>query len=1090
MRARGASAPTRSPMPTLSSILVQRGAVTMRAVEEAIARQVFHGGDLATNLLELGAVHEDVLTAILAETASLPAAAPGRLPAPPARVLRLVPGELALRHGIFPLELEPEARALVVATAEPLAPAVEDDLGFALDLAIVQIVAPLVRIRQAIAEHYGIPAERRFLRIIARLDGQADPSPSALPPPDRQVLGMKMPRPISIPAPSFGTGVPSDGELGRLHDDKPAAKTPFVASHDFVNPAIPRSPGLPQIAEPSLVAEPSPTADPAQSFAEPPPPSAPTRDRPHGVASTRLLGGIVKQALREGRASAPIDKTRREGKPAWKPPTRRKGPFTTAMAEAEMEEVKTSDGVLEIVFAFAAQFFEYTALFVVHGDLAEGRDAAGPGASRAEITGVGVPLSAEAALGRVRERRAPWIGRLAADGLDADLARDLRRPATRPVAVLPLVVKSRAVALLYGDDGDAATELSALGEVISLIALAGAALERIALRKKLGARAPEATLKARLREKAAPTEATRPAPRIDRAPRVEPAARTIAQPAAVDDEPTVAFEDEPTIGVQDEPTLAFEDEPTAGPTIDALAVAAFRAASEDAAEAEFATSPVATEDLLPPSQGPRTVRYQDVLPEPVTLSSLRQTHPGIGAIPFPRPGPPIAPRSDGEALDLEEAEVEEADVEEIEEADVEEVEVSPRAEVDSWIPLAAGPDAEARSQSIGPDDPQPEPRPTPSPLRRGPAPIFEGRAATPRSVPPIGFEPLPRTPPPNATAWTSFPSAPPPESLIGKRKRSERPIPREDPDSAKGSGRTDHVGLPTVVVDLGAELQSLVQRVIDGGSDGQAAYDELLRSGDYAVQAVMTRFPGPLRVDRHRARAELPAASQCGPVLELLVAFRRPALPFVSGRISSPDPEIRFWAAHVLGELRYPEAATALLPRLFDDDPAVRRVARRSAASLVGAGAAGVPVLKGLEDIAHNREEPAPHRVLAIETMGEIRATSLVAPLVVALADPTEDVADAARRALLLITRQDFGRDAVRWQEWWIQNGDRHRIEWLIDALAHDQPSLRRAAGDELKLVTREYFGYYDDLPKRERERAQSLYRGWWEREGRARFSG
>jgi len=52
-----------------------------------------------------------------------------------------------------------------------------------------------------------------------------------------------------------------------------------------------------------------------------------------------------------------------------------------------------------------------------------------------------------------------------------------------------------------------------------------------------------------------------------------------------------------------------------------------------------------------------------------------------------------------------------------------------------------------------------------------------------------------------------------------------------------------------------------------------------------------------------------------------------------------------------------------------------------------------------------------------------------------------------------------------------------------------EQPSLRRAAGDELKLLTKEYFGYYDDLPKRDRERAQGLYRAWWDREGRRRFT-
>jgi hypothetical protein len=297
------------------------------------------------------------------------------------------------------------------------------------------------------------------------------------------------------------------------------------------------------------------------------------------------------------------------------------------------------------------------------------------------------------------------------------------------------------------------------------------------------------------------------------------------------------------------------------------------------------------------------------------------------------------------------------------------------------------------------------------------------------------------------------------------------------------------VPLPSVVVDVGAEHRELIQRAVDGGHRGQEAFDELVRNGEQAIQAVMARFPGPLRVDRHRARGELPAASQCGPILELVVAIRRPSLPFVSVRSSSQDPEIRFWATHTLGELRYPEAASVLVPRLFDDDAQVRRIARRSAAALVGAGPAGAPILKGLEDITRNADQPKLHRMVAIETMGEIRSGSLVPPLLDALEDASDDVADCARKALLLITRQDFGKDARRWHDWWGRNAGRHRIEWLIDALMHEQPSVRRAAGDELKLLTKEYFGYYDDLPKRDRERAQGLYRSWWEREGKRRFA-
>jgi hypothetical protein len=121
--------------------------------------------------------------------------------------------------------------------------------------------------------------------------------------------------------------------------------------------------------------------------------------------------------------------------------------------------------------------------------------------------------------------------------------------------------------------------------------------------------------------------------------------------------------------------------------------------------------------------------------------------------------------------------------------------------------------------------------------------------------------------------------------------------------------------------------------------------------------------------------------------------------------------------------------------------------------------------------------------------MGEIRSGVVMGPLISALGDPTEDVSDAARRALFVIARQDFGADAQAWGEWWRESAGRHRIEWLIDALGHDSPVVRRAAADELMEETGEYYGYAEDLTPEERGRVQGYYREWWEREGRARFS-
>jgi hypothetical protein len=52
----------------------------------------------------------------------------------------------------------------------------------------------------------------------------------------------------------------------------------------------------------------------------------------------------------------------------------------------------------------------------------------------------------------------------------------------------------------------------------------------------------------------------------------------------------------------------------------------------------------------------------------------------------------------------------------------------------------------------------------------------------------------------------------------------------------------------------------------------------------------------------------------------------------------------------------------------------------------------------------------------------------------------------------------------------------------------HENADIRRAAGDELKNITKEYFGYYDDLPRTERAAAQARYLQWWESKGRVRF--
>jgi len=303
------------------------------------------------------------------------------------------------------------------------------------------------------------------------------------------------------------------------------------------------------------------------------------------------------------------------------------------------------------------------------------------------------------------------------------------------------------------------------------------------------------------------------------------------------------------------------------------------------------------------------------------------------------------------------------------------------------------------------------------------------------------------------------------------------------------SSRSDHSRvLPSVIVDVSSEYVELVEKVIAGPDEEAEA--SLLRAGGYAMPAIGARFPGPISIDEERLNeGPLPRVAECGPVIRLIASQRRTALPFVLAHIEDPDIDKRFWATYLLTELVYPDAIDAAIARVFDDEGRVRRAARSATRAL--AETHPTPVVERLGEVAKDPKGLLARRVLAVEALGETRESSVAGVLLALLegGGHKAELATAIRAALVTVTRQDFGADTKKWSAWWAANKEHHRLEWLIDSLMHDHAALRAAAGEELKTITKEYFGYYDDLPKRERERAQSRYREWWNNIGRVRFS-
>jgi hypothetical protein len=596
---------------------------------------------------------------------------------------------------------------------------------------------------------------------------------------------------------------------------------------------------------------------------EPPPP---TVVRPEPAEVERAPATIV--------AAPPEGIARRTSIAPVRPGQRHRGPLLLEDALAEAEEASDRDALLGLLFDFARQFFEYTALFLVHGDIAEGRDGFGNGATRERVRGIGVPLDMPSLLSRAREARIPIVAVPQADGLDAVLLSDLKRPRDAEMVVVPIVVRTRAVALLIGDCGDGGIDRDSLRPITELSSSISGAFERIIVRRKL------------------------------------------------------------------EGFTAGGRSPSAG-RIQAAAVPSKR---------------------LAPSN-------QETTPAPA-----------------PAPAPPLP-------------------------------------------------------QEFSPTPPDPV----------------------------VSYHPLGLT--------RSRSSAPPLVNVATMRPIVGPPIPREEPDPesepAPVAGSDSVVHADTGVDGLGS-----------AGLEDQSAAD-FAHSNATAVGLLMKRFPGPVTLPRSQALAMSPPppASECGPVLHLVARARKRALPYLLDLLSDDEPEKRGWATHLLYEMPYLEALPALVARLQDEDAVTRASAGHAMAAMTRAyGQAVVDALTRFGAGASPEQ-----RAEALDAMGESGEPATVPELIRGLDDEDERVSAVAHRALVHVTRQDFGKDAPPWLEWWEQNADRHRVEWLIDALVHEGEEIRRAASEELRSQSRQYFGYSSDLPARDREHAQQRYRDWWITEGRSR---
>ena len=884
-------------MPTLSSTIVKREVASPKDVERALARQAIHGGDLITNLLELVNLNEGRLLRTVAESLGLEEAPSGELPRSSGGALGLVPAEVARRHGFFPIaEADGE---LVIAVSEPLGDEAVSDLEFSLGVRLVQRAATLVRVKQAIARDYGVPLDRRSSRVLARLEGRPDPSPSTPPDP---IVGKREPTVPPDALPELGRGRPLD------------------------------------------------------------------------------LRALTGRGVRGNSGQR-----------------RRIGPYTVAMAEHDLLHATRRDDVVTAFFDFASQYFEYSALFVVHGELAEGRDAHGSGASRTKVQGVGIPLDLPSTLSVLAEGREPFrLARLSPQGIDGALLKDLARKPGPLVLLLPVRVRERTVLVLYGDHGDQDVALDGIGDVISFTPLVATALERAILKRKGLATRP--SLPARSLRHSEPASVSMPPTRV------------LSVGAAPGEEP---LDHSPA----PRPVLAVGPSPRT-PTPAPMSLAPPRVGPRTLELSGF--------DAIEPAAGPPTESWGT---EPDTDSDDASSI--IAAVTGVTPPWSHAPTSIGLAPSVE-----------------------------APVPQ---PSSESGSE-LEPD--------LPASQRFDDVELHTKRGVGSGSTQAVSEAP---------EAFAKASTIPTPASVD-----AESELDWGDSEPPRGSSPTRLVASVAPSADFGGETGELLQALHAG--DPHAA-DRLVALGLSAVPALVAALPGPITAELRRSSGDgPPRASDCGPLLKVLVRIGPRSASMVAARASDTDPGIRAWATRLLGELPSTDAAEAVAFRFLDQDIEVRRAALAAGRMLASNPPASEALSAALANVLVDPAKPDDVRHMAIEAIADLREARAVPGLIRTLQNGSKEIQRSAHWALVVLTRADYGEDPEFWDAWWQENAERHRIEWLIDALVHQSQEIRRAAGDELKSTTKEYFGYYDDLSERERERAQSRYRDWWNTKGKLRF--
>jgi type IV pilus assembly protein PilB len=140
----------------LGELLVRENLISPQNLREALDYQREHGGRLGFNLVKLGLVSDDMITAVLSRQYGIPSVNLDLFNVDSA-VLRLIPQEVAQKHCVLPLSRV--GATLTLAMVDPTNVFAMDDVKFMTGLNVEPVVVAEGSIQVAIANYYGSTRE-------------------------------------------------------------------------------------------------------------------------------------------------------------------------------------------------------------------------------------------------------------------------------------------------------------------------------------------------------------------------------------------------------------------------------------------------------------------------------------------------------------------------------------------------------------------------------------------------------------------------------------------------------------------------------------------------------------------------------------------------------------------------------------------------------------------------------------------------------------------------------------------------------------------------------------------------------------------